>query len=126
MLTEPDRPLGSEGTSLTFVAWCLEDGTIWDFENYEVQADMCLYPSWKDENGKRYFTVIGRSGNPGTCYCNVVEEGTILKEQALSGGNDPAFLGWKRINDGSEWHMGNDAVYSTVSLKAVWDNGAGN
>ena len=127
-LTAPDSPevsAGEEGRSLTLAGWCLEDGTVWDFEQNTVEADMCLYPLWADGNGLCYVPVICRS-EPWCYYCNSVEVGSFLKETSLSGSGNPAFRGWKDAFDGITWDLDTDTVRKVTSLKASWYHGAHN
>lgn len=124
LLTKPADPVcRPESLSLAFAGWCLEDGTIWDFENNVVKADTCLYPLWNDGNGSRYFPVICRSAEQWCYYCNSVKSGTYLREYSLSVSNNPAFQGWTRINnDAGIWDMDKNTVTRVESLKASWSS----
>lgn len=122
LLTKPADPVCPGGLSLTFMGWCLEDGTVWDFDNDAVKADTCLYPLWKDD-ATRYFPVICRSAEQWCYYCNIVKSGTYLKENSLSVSNNPAFQGWEKVNNGTGiWDMETDTVQNTQSLKASWSS----
>ena len=122
LLTKPEDPVKS---GFTFEGWCLEDGTVWNFDTMTVKANMCLYSLWSQETDGgtvHYFPVICRSEEQHCYYCNSVEKGSLLKEPTLSIGGNPAFLGWMRFPDGSAWDLSKDRVLNAESLKASWSD----
>ncbi len=121
---KPETPAGAEGKPLIFGGWCLEDGTVWDFEKDTVEADTCLYPLWIDGIKTCYVPVICRS-EPWCYYCNSVEAGSFLRETSLSVSGNPSFQGWENVLNGGMWDLDNDTVTAVTSLRASWSNGAG-
>lgn len=134
---KPEGCIGDNGDSLEFVGWCLEDGTMWNFEDDlvkvdTVKADICLYPVWreKDKEGEEsayYYPVFARSNleEARGYYCNNVKAGTRLAEIFLSGNTES--LSWKNVNDSTdtdieEWDFESDTVKDAVSLEAVWNS----
>lgn len=127
---EPEGCIGDNGDSLEFVGWCLEDGTMWKFdEGLEkgdtVKADICLYPVWKEKNEEGeageedevgeegeaggaseestyYYPVFARSNleEARGYYCNNVKEGSRLAEISLSGNAGSVI--WKNVNSSTD------------------------
>ena len=109
---------------MDFVGWCLEDGTMWQFDLDTVKANMCLYPVWSDGEGQFYYPVICRSVEVWCYYCNSVKEGSHLEGLSLSNSWGYSFQGWERVEKGNVmWDIETDVVEGLVeSLKASWSS----
>lgn len=125
LLTAPEIPSGlidyQWGRTLNFAGWCLEDGTMWNFEGDTVKTNTCLYPVWSDDQGKYYYPVICRSEEVWTYYCNCVKEGSLLEGLYFSDSWGAVFHGWERVNhENAVWDPESDVVQGAESLKAAW------
>lgn len=58
-LEEPSKPTKKNNT---FKAWCLGDGTEYDFDTVVTEA-FTLYAKWEDGNGNEYLAVEASGGN---------------------------------------------------------------
>lgn len=136
-LTRPEAPAGyidnDNGKSLDFVGWCLEDGTMWNFDDDTVKVDVveantCLYPVWKEKDSEDtyYYPVLLRSNSEEVWgyYCNNVKVGSHLAAISFENVNNNTFVGWESMNrelEGTYWNFDKDVVEGAESLIAHWE-----